>query len=516
MQPVERVRGMLDHAPAQALRLYQLSEQLLDYFLTYGYRRIEVPIIEYAELFQRKLGADINARMYEFTDLGGRRLALRPELTAPVLRAFLGGMATGPLPLRLAYTGPVFRYERPQRGRYRQFTQVGVESIGADSPLADAELLWMVQELPRRLGLASTHLVIGHLGILIAFLHNLGVDGRTESILLQGLETLKKRGSSGHRVLMEVLGLAQQSVTEQRSDYVRSSVIPSPDDPRVRAALAQLPRSEAILLVKSLLGSINTSIGGGRDPEEIVDRLLERLSAGNQRDKAERAVHFIQELGEIAGTRDQALTEAVQLVARYHLPGDSLQELEQICHLLDSFGFDWSATRLDLSLGRGLQYYTGMVFELYGITGGAEGQLCGGGRYDDLAVALGARQPVRALGCSWGLERLLLATTEAMPEQSLCPDIFIVPIAGAIAYAFEVAMMCRQHHLVTEMDCVQRSIGTALSAALKKGARWVLLIGPEEERSRIVSVRDGRTQGVHRITFDELRRGGRVALEDLG
>jgi histidyl-tRNA synthetase len=103
-----------------------------------------------------------------------------------------------------------------------------------------------------------------------------------------------------------------------------------------------------------------------------------------------------------------------------------------------------------------------------------------------------------------------------MPEQSLCPDIFIVPIAGAIAYAFEVAMMCRQHHLVTEMDCVQRSIGTALSAALKKGARWVLLIGPEEERSRIVSVRDGRTQGVHRITFDELRRGGRVALEDLG
>ncbi|MCL4541272.1 MAG: histidine--tRNA ligase [Chloroflexi bacterium] len=514
MQPVERVRGMLDHAPAQALRLHQLSEQLLDHFLAYGCRRVEVPIIEYAELFQRKLGADINARMYGFTDLGGRRLALRPELTAPVLRAFLDGAASGPLPLRLAYTGPVFRYERPQRGRYRQFTQVGVEIIGADSPLADAELLWMTQEVPRRLGLSSTHLVIGHLGVLIAFLRNLGVDGRTESILLQGLETLKKRGSSGYETLMRVLGLSQQSEAEQRGD--RASSVPSPDDPRVQAALTQLPRPEAILLVKSLLGSINTSIGGGRDPEEIVDRLLERLGTGNQQDKAERAVHFIQELSEIAGTRDQALAEAAQLVARYRLPDDSLQELEGICRLLDSFGFDWSATRLDLSLGRGLQYYTGMVFELYGVTGGVEDQLCGGGRYDDLAVALGARQPVRALGCSWGLERLLLATTEAVPGQSPHPDIFIVPIAGAFTYAFEVATVCRQHRFVTEMDCVQRGIGTAIGAALKKGARWILLIGPEEERSRVVTVRDERAQGTRQLALDELRRGGRASLEGLG
>ncbi|HEY8745194.1 MAG TPA: ATP phosphoribosyltransferase regulatory subunit, partial [Chloroflexota bacterium] len=200
MQTIERVRGMLDAAPDDARRLDAISETLLQHFSAYGYRPVHVPIVEFAELFLRKSGADVSARMYSFDDQGGRRLALRPEFTAPVLRAFLQLADPPPLPARLAYSGPVFRYEKPQRGRYRQFSQAGVELIGAEPPFADAELLAMSAAVPALLGLHGSRIVVGHLGIVLAFLSALEVDGRTEAILLQGLETLKK-GREGAQVL---------------------------------------------------------------------------------------------------------------------------------------------------------------------------------------------------------------------------------------------------------------------------------------------------------------------------
>jgi histidyl-tRNA synthetase len=135
-----------------------------------GYGRIETPAFEELELFARGVGEStdiVNKEMFTFTDQGDRRMALRPEGTAPICRAYVEhGMHKLPQPVKLWYAGPYFRYERPQEGRFRQFNQIGAEAIGTDSPLADAELIVLLDELLRGLGIEDLELRLSSLGSL--------------------------------------------------------------------------------------------------------------------------------------------------------------------------------------------------------------------------------------------------------------------------------------------------------------------------------------------------------------
>src|SRR5919197_568502 len=140
--PIQRVRGTADVLPPDDLRLRGLETRLREGFERFGYQGVQTPILEPLELFLRKSGDEIVARMYAFSHWN-RRLCLRPELTASVMRAFVDELQGHALPLRLHYAGPSFRYERPSRGRSRQFTQVGVELIGASGAAADAEVLYL-------------------------------------------------------------------------------------------------------------------------------------------------------------------------------------------------------------------------------------------------------------------------------------------------------------------------------------------------------------------------------------
>src|SRR5262249_50736038 len=124
--PIQRVRGTADVLPPDDARLRSLETQLRHGFEAFGYDGIQTPVIEPLELFLRKSGDEIVARMYSFSHWN-RRLCLRPELTASIMRSYVGELQGLALPLRLHYAGPSFRYERPSRGRSRQFTQVGVE-----------------------------------------------------------------------------------------------------------------------------------------------------------------------------------------------------------------------------------------------------------------------------------------------------------------------------------------------------------------------------------------------------
>ena len=134
----------------------------------YGYGEIATPVFEFTEVFQRTLGETsdiVTKEMYTFEDRGGDRITLRPENTAGVVRAVITGGLTQELPLRFFYAGPMFRYERPQKGRLRQFHQIGVELIGAPEPLADVEVIAAGAHILERLGvLAHTELEINTLG----------------------------------------------------------------------------------------------------------------------------------------------------------------------------------------------------------------------------------------------------------------------------------------------------------------------------------------------------------------
>jgi len=161
-------KGTFDVLPAEEAARALVAEhagRLLD---AAGHGRIETPALEETEVFARGVGAStdiVSKEMFSFTDRGGRGLTLRPEGTAPICRAYIEhGMHKDPQPVKLWYAGPFFRAESPQRGRYRQFNQIGAEVIGTDSPLADAELIVLLDELLRGLGIADLELRLGSLG----------------------------------------------------------------------------------------------------------------------------------------------------------------------------------------------------------------------------------------------------------------------------------------------------------------------------------------------------------------
>lgn len=195
------VKGMVDVMPAQS-RLWQKVEAAArNVFGMYGYHEIRTPIIEHTELFQRGVGetsAIVEKEMYSFTDQGGDALTLRPEGTASVVRAYIESGACVNEPIsRYYYMGPMFRRERPQKGRQRQFSQIGCELLGVESPLADAEVIAMTAHFLEEVGVEGVKLQINSIGCAEcrpAFNDALGVylGGCAESLCAECLRRLAR------------------------------------------------------------------------------------------------------------------------------------------------------------------------------------------------------------------------------------------------------------------------------------------------------------------------------------
>ncbi|HVS01968.1 MAG TPA: histidine--tRNA ligase [Thermoanaerobaculia bacterium] len=168
MSEYRRVKGTRDLLPPEAGVWAAVEETARRVFALYGYEEIRTPILEHTELFVRSVGEAtdiVGKEMYTFADRKGRSLTLRPESTASVARAFVeNGLQAWPLPVKLFYVGPQFRYERPQRGRYRQFHQIGAESIGDAAPAADADLLAMLARFLRDLGFSGLEVRLNTVG----------------------------------------------------------------------------------------------------------------------------------------------------------------------------------------------------------------------------------------------------------------------------------------------------------------------------------------------------------------
>lgn len=155
---IQRVRGTRDLLPEDNLLFRFVEQSAYDKALLYGFGEIETPIFEFSEVFHRTLGETsdvVNKETYDFTDRGGESLTLRPEGTAGVARAFISEGLSQNLPLKFYYSGPMFRYERPQKGRYRQFYQLGAECLGYESPLADVECISFAWDLLQKIGISA-------------------------------------------------------------------------------------------------------------------------------------------------------------------------------------------------------------------------------------------------------------------------------------------------------------------------------------------------------------------------
>ncbi len=461
----------------------QARQTLQALMARHGYRPLDVPIIEHRDLYLRKMGEELVGKVYEFT-FAGADLALRAEWTASVLRAYVTHMQTSPLPLRLSYSGPVFRYQQPTPDTYRQFTQAGGELIGGPAPYADAEVLALACAGLDALGVADYTIHLAHIGVVRDVLSHLGLAERTQGLLMWSLERMRNEGV----------------------DAVRQHLYDLVGDPPIDPALLEgLSDEQVTTLLLRLVQAMQVNISyGTRTPEAIVSRLVRKLRHNDSGPVIERALDVLWRLSQIRGTPGACLAQVRTLLADVGITAPALAELEAIVTLLEAHNRPSDRLILDFGMGRGLHYYTGMIFELYGAN---TVQLCGGGRYDDLVQVLGGPRPVPAVGFAYNLEHVLAAGTPPPPATSARVVGVVAASTTPYRYALDVAQHLRGVGFDATVTVADKTGEEALAYATQRGWYALVLVGADEYATQEVVWYHRDTGQEHRMRFDELHTG---------
>jgi histidyl-tRNA synthetase len=404
-EPIRAVKGMNDILPPDSARWEWLEDKIRALMQRYGYLNVRTPIVEPTALFVRGLGevTDIVEReMYSFEDsMNGDRLSLRPENTAGVVRAMTEHSMLRDGGRRMFYIGPMFRHERPQKGRSRQFHQFGAEALGYAGPDVDAELILMVRALWRDLGIVEER------------------DVRLE---------LNSLGQPAERLAH-------------------------------RAALIQ-----------------HLEAHGGQLDEDAKRRLYTNPLR-------------------ILDSKNAAMQPLIEAAPRLpdFLGPESLAHFNAVRTVLDAAGL---AYRINPRLVRGLDYYNLTVFEWVTDKLGAQGTVCGGGRYDGLIEQLGGK-PAPAVGFGLGLERVLLLLEElGIAPPAAPPRIYaVVPSAASLAPAMVVLETLRGAGIAVLMNAGFAGMKAQFKRADASGARYALIFGDEEVSRGEVALKDLRDAG---------------------
>ena len=393
MQPVTRLRGMFDIPRESWLRKSTLQDSLTSLISGYGYQFLETPLLESTELFLRQSGGDLASRMYSFVDAGSHQVSLRPEFTSPIMRHYLENAGELSLPARLQYAGPVFRFDVAHPEGSGQFTQVGAELIGADSVIADAELVTLAARIPSHAGLDGCCIELADLDVFHSVLSVCRISDRARGFILASVPQLR----SGPGAVAEVREKASQLYLRDRS----------PENQELSAALAGLNDDQARQVVQGFLQWNSTDVRrfGQRDPEQVVDRFLRKLKGSDDAGQLEKALELASSLACIRAAPSDAVAAARQVVQGAGASVAPLHRLAELVDILEACPETRGNVTVDFGLARGLAYYNGIVFEVR--HPGWDGPLGGGGRYDSLARALGSPADVPALGFAYTLETLL-------------------------------------------------------------------------------------------------------------
>ncbi len=347
---VARLQGMHDLSQEPWRLKRDLQDRLMELFGSFGYRRLETPILEPTELFLRKSGGELASRIYSFSDPGSASVSLRPEFTSSVMRYCLENAAEIDLPARWRYGGPVFRYEGSHPEASGQITQVGVELVGSPSVMADVEVLGLAALVPSRLGLADWRLELTDLDVLDSVLDAVGVSERARTFIVGSVPRLQQGRRAVAQVLEEALRL---HLTSQGSE-----------DDYLGRAIEDLDDGQARVVLRGLLQWSAADQLGQRDPEEVVDRLLRKHRGGDDEAKLRRGLELASDLAAIRGERGEALDAVGAVVRAAGADGRAFDRLSEFLDLLLADAEIAAHLTLDFGLVRGLAYYNGVVFEV--------------------------------------------------------------------------------------------------------------------------------------------------------
>ncbi len=375
--------------------LYSQADLLVASYERAGYARVAPAILQPAEPFLDLAGEDMRRHMYVLADSAGHELCLRPDLTIPVARDYLASTAAAAArPAGFCYLGPVFRDRASDASigadmDAGEFLQAGIESFGrTDVAAADAEVLALGLEAIAHYGVDDPTILTGDVSLFAALIAALDLAPAWKRRLVKDFNRKASLADDLQRLAL--------ATTNGR-----------PEHRGVLAALADANPKAAHALVTDLLSIAGISAVGGRSIGEIADRFVEQAELGASGALPGETRALIERFLAVAGMPDDCIAALRALAEDAGLSLDPALDLfESRIGFLAASGVDVTRIRFETGFGRGVDYYTGFVFELHDRQGRVDGQLVAGGRYDALLTRLGSTRPVAAVGLAVWIERL--------------------------------------------------------------------------------------------------------------
>jgi len=425
MTEFKTVRGMRDFLPQETQTLRYIEAKARKVAELYGYKEIITPVVESYKLLSAKAGDEVRSRMFAFKDLGDRDVALRPEFTASVARLVATSMRNEPRPFRLFSVGTIYRYDEPQKGRYREFWQSNFELMGSNRPEADAEILMLTNGLLEKIGLKNHAFKIGHVGVLRGIFSQENVDESTQSTVMQLMD--KKQ----------------------------------------------------------------------------YDDALETVQKARV---SERCLKVLRRLVELKGDKIFDVTDKIEeCIKDYEMAVAATRNLREILKLARQGGCN-AAMTVEAGFERGLEYYTGMIFEVY--VPDLNIALGGGGRYDRLIELFGGA-PTPAVGVAHGLDRILLAMKEQKSglKGEETKKVVIIPIGDELrGEALRISQKLRESKLSVEVEVMGRKMAKALEDADRRNFDYAVIIGEKELKEGAVVLRNLKSREQNTLKIEELKK----------
>lgn len=389
----------------------------------HGYQEYGAPLLEPLEVYTAKSGQELaNEQTYSFMDRGDRVVAIRPEMTPSISRMVAARRQELAYPARLYSIANFMRYERPQRGREREFWQMNADIFGVEGTLADAEIISMADEIMKAFNAKDDMYVI----------------------------RVNNRDLINH-MMSSYLGL----------DAVGSQKMIKLFDRKGKISADDFAQQAAEIFSK-----------------EHVENGLRKMSKL------------------IAAKSTADLPEELQGIS-------SVKELEELFGYLDDMGV--KNVRFDVTLMRGLDYYTGMVFEVFDLHPDNNRAMFGGGRYDGLVGLFGA-EPVPTVGFAPGLStmELFLHTHDLLPTLSPTTEVGIVIVDDSANDALKIAKKLRNEGVNVEVDISARKIDKQIKAVIKKGIPYIVFVGTNEVREQLFTFKDTSTTEEEKLSVERI------------
>lgn len=389
---------------------------------SFGYEEYGAPMLEPLEIYAAKSGDELaNQQTYTFTDRGGRTVAVRPEMTPSISRMVAARRQELAYPARLYSIANFMRYERPQRGREREFWQLNVDIFGVDEVVAEAEIITMAYDIMKAFGAKNSDFVIkvnNRKLINYMMAHYLELDGNQAQLMVKLFDRKDK--------------IAQSDFDDQAQEILGSS------------ADEGLPKIKALMSAKT-----------------IADLPVELRSS------------------------------------------EITQEVQELFTQLEHVGV--KSAVFDITLMRGLDYYTGAVFEVFDTNAENSRSLFGGGRYDGL-VGLFDVEPISAVGMAPGGTMIenFLSVHGLLPQLDSTTDIYVIALGSAKQQANLLALELRNKGINTELDITDRKLDRQIKTATKKQIPYILFIGDEEVESRLYTLKDTASMDEQKLDIDTI------------